>query len=263
MNAPIFLDNETRDHLVWVIESSLQVRSQSGFFLWSTGALQTLVPHDMLICGAANSSRQGFELRWFASTRRFREDYIQAACDPKGGLISKLMSEWAKTEAPCFLFPEFLDAGMAETLCRYELGNVVAHGVRGNDGGLAGFFCFSHARLENSVRNVRVLEMITPFVNFTFTRMLVEEARNKSAVRRNGAARSALLPAESLVTAREIEILHWIKEGKSTQDIARVLELSPFTVKNHVQRILRKLQVKSRSHAIAQAISRGLFRDGT
>jgi transcriptional regulator EpsA len=263
VNAPIFLDNETRDHLVWVIESSLQVRSQSGFFLWSQGALQTLVPHEMLICGVADSSKHGFELRWFASTRRFREEHFQAACDPKDGLIGKLMAEWAKTEAPCFLCPELVDSAMAETLRRYELCNVVAHGVRSNDGGLAGFFCFSHTQLDNSVRSGRVLEMITPFVHITFTRMLVEEARNKTAARRNGAPRSIVLPGETLVTAREVEILHWIKEGKTTQDIATVLELSPFTVKNHVQRILKKLQAKSRSHAIAQAISRGLLRDGS
>jgi len=262
MNAAVFLDSEDRDHLIWVIESSLQVRSHSGFFLWAQGALQTLVPHEMLICGVADTQKQRFDLQWFACNHRFREEHFVAACDPADGVIARLMSIWTKTGEPCFLFPGSVDAGTAELLQRYQLHNVVVHGVGGKDGGVSGFFCFSHTKLDHSARSVHILEMITPFVHITYSRMLADEVRNKATTRRNGAARTALLAGDNPVTGREIEILHWIKEGKTTQDIARVLELSPFTVKNHVQRILRKLDAKSRPHAIARAIARGLLRDG-
>jgi DNA-binding CsgD family transcriptional regulator len=70
------------------------------------------------------------------------------------------------------------------------------------------------------------------------------------------------LQVNNLVTRREIEILGWIKEGKTTSDIAGILNLSPFTVKNHVQNILKKLGARSRSHAVAQAMGLGLLHSG-
>lgn len=63
----------------------------------------------------------------------------------------------------------------------------------------------------------------------------------------------------SVVTERENEILGWMREGKSNQQIAEVLGISPLTVKNHVQKILRKLGASNRAQAVAQAMSRGLL----
>jgi DNA-binding CsgD family transcriptional regulator len=61
---------------------------------------------------------------------------------------------------------------------------------------------------------------------------------------------------------REAEILKWIKTVKTNVDIARALELSPWTVKNHVQTILKKLSAHTRSHAVARAISMGIVDSG-
>ena len=52
-----------------------------------------------------------------------------------------------------------------------------------------------------------------------------------------------------LLSKRQIEILRWIAKGKSNQQIAETLYLSPFTVKNHVQNILKKMGVKNRIQA--------------
>ena len=61
------------------------------------------------------------------------------------------------------------------------------------------------------------------------------------------------------LTQREAEVLRWIKEGKTNIDIAQILNLSPWTVKNHMQAILKKLSVQNRSHAVARAISLGIL----
>jgi DNA-binding NarL/FixJ family response regulator len=42
------------------------------------------------------------------------------------------------------------------------------------------------------------------------------------------------------LSSREQEIPGWLCRGKTNLDIAAVLDISPFTVKNHVQRIFRK-----------------------
>ena len=54
------------------------------------------------------------------------------------------------------------------------------------------------------------------------------------------------------LSAREREILDWLRRGKTNIDIAAALDISPFTVKNHVQRIFRKLAVCNRTQAAAK-----------
>jgi len=48
---------------------------------------------------------------------------------------------------------------------------------------------------------------------------------------------------------RELDILRLVAKGKSNHEIAELLYISPFTVKNHVHNILKKLKVKNRMQA--------------
>ena len=58
----------------------------------------------------------------------------------------------------------------------------------------------------------------------------------------------------SVLTVREQDILKWIYLGKSNYEIGAILKISPLTVKNHVQKILRKLNVVNRTQAIGKAL---------
>jgi DNA-binding NarL/FixJ family response regulator len=66
-----------------------------------------------------------------------------------------------------------------------------------------------------------------------------------------------LEPIEKL-TARELDVLGLIEEGRSNKEIAAELSIELPTVKNHVHRILEKLHVHSRSEAAARAHRHGL-----
>jgi len=56
------------------------------------------------------------------------------------------------------------------------------------------------------------------------------------------------------LTEREMEVLQLVVQGKSNQQIADAMVVTLATVKAHVSSILAKLQVSSRSEAIAYAI---------
>lgn len=47
-------------------------------------------------------------------------------------------------------------------------------------------------------------------------------------------------------------MLDWVREGKTNQEIGQILDISPLTVKNHIQKILRKLDVTNRAQAVAR-----------
>jgi PAS domain S-box-containing protein len=56
------------------------------------------------------------------------------------------------------------------------------------------------------------------------------------------------------LSAREIEVLRMLSDGTSTQDIADSLFISHATVRNHIQNILRKLDVHSKLEAVSMAL---------
>jgi len=60
------------------------------------------------------------------------------------------------------------------------------------------------------------------------------------------------------LTEREREVLGLIARGHSNMVIARQLELSPKTVRNHISNIFSKLQVADRAEAISRAREAGL-----
>jgi DNA-binding NarL/FixJ family response regulator len=70
--------------------------------------------------------------------------------------------------------------------------------------------------------------------------------------------------AVALLTPRELDVLRALMEGMSRTEIGAMLEISPNTVRTHIQRILRKLNVHSALNAVALARRAGLVvaRDG-
>ena len=60
------------------------------------------------------------------------------------------------------------------------------------------------------------------------------------------------------LTPRELEVVRLVAAGKSNREIASVLEISEHTVARHIQNILGKLRVSSRTAATAFAFEHGL-----
>jgi LuxR family maltose regulon positive regulatory protein len=67
-------------------------------------------------------------------------------------------------------------------------------------------------------------------------------------------ASSTAAVAEPL-SVREGEILNLIAQGQSDKEIARILSISPETVKSHVKRIFIKLNVQKRAQAVSRVQS--------
>ncbi|HCN30521.1 MAG TPA: DNA-binding response regulator [Verrucomicrobiales bacterium] len=66
------------------------------------------------------------------------------------------------------------------------------------------------------------------------------------------------LAAGPEITPRELDILRLVARGNANKEIAATLGIGEDTVKQHVSRILHKLDVNDRAQATAEAIRRGL-----
>lgn len=61
------------------------------------------------------------------------------------------------------------------------------------------------------------------------------------------------------LTEREQEVLHWLAQGASNEEIAKHLYVTVATVKAHLTSIFEKLKVTSRTQAIIAALKLGLI----
>jgi DNA-binding CsgD family transcriptional regulator len=100
-----------------------------------------------------------------------------------------------------------------------------------------------------------LLGLLTPLLHACWRRVMAQEFQ----LLQGHAVRAA--SSTQGVTARERQVLAWMRQGKSNQEIGLLLGISALTVKNHVQKILRKLSASNRAQAVAQAMSLQLLNE--
>jgi ATP/maltotriose-dependent transcriptional regulator MalT len=64
---------------------------------------------------------------------------------------------------------------------------------------------------------------------------------------------AASQPLIEPLSERELEVLRWVAAGYSNQEIAQELVVTVSTVKKHIYNIFGKLEVGSRTQAVARA----------
>jgi DNA-binding NarL/FixJ family response regulator len=99
-------------------------------------------------------------------------------------------------------------------------------------------------------RAIRAILDGEPWMERRLSNRLIEELARLS--------RRAQERPENALSTREREVLGFLGRGMTNAEIARVLFLSPYTVKIHVSSILRKLNVPNRTEAAVFALKRGL-----
>lgn len=236
--------------LVTTIVEAVAVRRRFQFFSWTQGYLQTLLPHGVLICGLPRGTGTGMFFDYFHSIPLPTQS-LSKLCHPRDGVAVAMLEAWRERGGE----PLIVRAGQSHTEHLFErlrelgLGTTMAHGIPFEQStvGAHGFFAFVSLRDPPGVRDAAILNMVVPYVFSTYCRAL---ARDRTPI-----SVSAGAPSDSALSEREIEILHWVREGKSNYEIGMVLSISPLTVKNHIQRILKKLQASNRTQAVAKAMN--------
>ena len=87
----------------------------------------------------------------------------------------------------------------------------------------------------------------------------IAASRNTAEMSGQITALGSARPAPSLLTQRELEVLHLVARGETDQGIADRLYLSRRTINCHVANILSKLEVPSRTAAAMTAARIGLL----
>ncbi len=111
--------------------------------------------------------------------------------------------------------------------------------------------------LPNPGENFNCLMHLIDHGDSTDVETLVKQLRSAASGRPSAPPPPDPPISVSPLTAREKEIIHLLSNGFAALNIAAKLNLSHATVRNHIQNILRKLEVHSQVEAISVAFRRG------
>ncbi|MEV0131565.1 response regulator transcription factor [Dactylosporangium sp. NPDC050688] len=140
-----------------------------------------------------------------------------------------------------------LDRVRVVMLTTFELDEYIFTALRDGASG----FVLKDAPPEDLLRAVRVVAAGESLLSPSVTRRVIE---------RLGAAASPLVPHPQLhrLTDREREIVAWVATGRSNDEIAAALVVSPATVRTHVGRAMVKLHARDRAQLVVFAVQSGL-----
>ncbi len=105
-------------------------------------------------------------------------------------------------------------------------------------------FCFAGMSMKQDRRTATILEFIIPHLHLALSHIFRKKRQEKGNI---------------LLSAREKEILDWLKHGKSSWEISVILGISERTVNFHVNNIMHKLDASKRHQAVAVAVRLGLI----
>jgi transcriptional regulator EpsA len=233
--------------LLFTIETSIRVVKRFQFFLWAQGSLQTFLPHETLLCASGDFQRGDFRASVF-SRSVLSPDVEAKLTHPTEGLIARLIDEWRNgAREPLARSAGVRSRDVSSPMLRaLGIEHALAHGCREARGDQCTFFALLGLPAAPTADDARHMELLMPNLHLALLR-IVEFERAESVERVAGRT-----PTASTLSARELQVLDWVREGKTNQEIGQILDISPLTVKNHIQKILRKLDVTNRAQAVAR-----------
>ena len=254
------------DAVVRAMEKATEVRRRYQFFVWSQSYLQPLVPHQLAVCGAYQRTRKDIVFEAF-NCIPVPSALLSTVTDGGSALMQQLMATWIERRGCSLLLDLHALTGVAagterDRLIESGFDELLVHGVsrpqRPTE--LETLFIFGSVKRKCVDQHQMYLELLLPHMHSTWLRVLATERDMAGPQAVAVAPRSD--KTRSIITDRESQILFWVREGKSNQQIGDQLCISVLTVKNHVQKILRKLGAANRAQAVAKAMTLNLLDRG-
>lgn len=119
--------------------------------------------------------------------------------------------------------------------------------------------CFDGAGGVGMLSLARSVEVLTPqeiAAQEPLWRWLAQETHLAMSARVEN-KRAAI---KAVLTARQIEVLQWTADGKTCEEVAKIIGISEHTVHYHVKNALNVLGANTKAAAVARAAQLGLLR---
>jgi LuxR family transcriptional regulator, quorum-sensing system regulator CviR len=222
------------------VAEAVAVETNADFVQLAKGALREVFPHEMLLAGIGHAQADGIRV-YHAIGVDYPQSYLHKLREP-AGFAGPVLTQWLRTREPQLLDVESatLPPRWREKMLQQNFRNIAAHGMRDINGSGATYFTFSKIPGMLSEKHRLRLKAITPILHQALLATWAHISMTIQQQRRS---------QPNDLTDRQVEILHWVAQGKANGEIAQILELSEHTVKNHLKQVLQKLGATNRVQA--------------
>jgi len=258
------------EQLARLIETARGVHRRYQFFNWTQTHLRVLLPHVCLVCGGYQ--RAGRRLAFDAfQTVVLSQPVMHSLSSADSPLMQALGAAWVEGRGRPLLLglQHFIgnsgSASAAAELQR-ELADIrlLVHGVARpfRPAEIESLFVLiMPAGAPGAVHALQLMDWVLPYLHHVWLHVQATEssAEPEQFRMRTLSPRSPGSADTGSITGRERQVLAWVREGKSNVQIGEGLGISALTVKNHLQKILRKLGASNRAQAVAMAMQARLL----
>jgi len=230
-----------------------RIRRHYDIYRWLGGEVQHFLPHEILLCAWGDFDNWDVKLDLTSALPGVRTGQL-AHCRADS-IVRQAYARWIVAgRQPVLLKAGDNEAAQQGCHCAIHaalrsMRSVLVHGVHdkrsGHDSLFVAFTCGSFTKGRSLARFVSLLEPLVAQIDAAF--------RKVPALPLNDARYALRAGANVLdLSSREMEVLDALCRGRTNLQIADALDISAFTVKNHVQRIFRKIGVTNRTQAAAR-----------
>ena len=243
-----------------VVTRSVEVRSHFDVLAWLQGDMQRYLPHDILIAAWGNFQKGVIHHDIISPMAGVRS---QTSNGPTvTPLLLNLFERWVHFGKKPFA----LNAGdsgflMEDSGLRSEVGAALqkmrcamVHGIIDERGSHDCMYVAFSTKEKFRAAESSTMALVLPYIDTALrqiTHLPHQSNQNASTV----VAEDRLGLREFNLSQREVEILRWVSHGKTNPEIALILNISSFTVKNHMQRVFQKLNVTNRAQAVSKLMA--------
>jgi transcriptional regulator EpsA len=237
------------ESIVLNLDAALRVHARAHFFSWTQGLLQSLIRHELLICTLCLGKPPAFRADGFSMTTPeptlFSDMFLRDTA-----VAPTLLKAWEERRYQPVVVEvssasPIGSGGFVRELEKLGATQLLVHGIHDAEGRALSLFTFACRPGSVTPRQTYLAQLLAPSLHAAWVRTQLAKRSETSGDKAAGG---------SVLTVRELDILKWIYLGKSNFEIGAILKISPLTVKNHVQKILRKLNVVNRTQAIGKAL---------
>lgn len=261
------LSAEEARGLLRFAEGTPDICRRHQFYMLLQDPLQRLLPHTVALCGAYDRQRRALAFDVFNAVP-LPAHALQVLRHADAPLLRQLADVWVRGQGQpvqtllgCHAAPP--SGGEVEALLDAGVRRLLVHGVSRPERvhEISSLFVFGGPDRPDATDERRLMQIVVHGLHGAYQRVIEVERGVGGAAPALGMREDLRAARPPRVTPRELQILSWVREGKNNQEIAAELGISALTVKNHVQKILRKLGASNRAHALALAMELQLLDD--
>ncbi|MDB5744865.1 MAG: transcriptional regulator, LuxR family [Polaromonas sp.] len=237
-----------------LIEAGASIRRHVDLLYWLQGDMQRCLPHDILLAGWGNFQEGGVQ-HDIVSRLPGARSYAPGT-DVLPFLLGKFYDCWvAALRNPCRMSFRNFEYLLGTTSLPGSFGHalrgmrsVLIHGLRDERSQNECLYVMLSPHEIPEESSDTAIRMLLPCIDAALRQISLMPQQRKQVSKP-----TSLPPEDTLgLSDREVQIMAWVAMGKTNSEIGSILNISGFTVKNHMQRIFQKLNVFNRAQAVSK-----------